>query len=54
MTKWNKEETEFEVSVTYSDNKGSKVNMPKPILTKLGNPKKIRFVIEGMKILVEA
>jgi len=53
MPKWNKEAKEFEVSISYSEKKGSKINMPKPILELLGKPLKVKFIISGKKILVE-
>ena len=53
MSRWNKEAKEFEVSIAYCDKKGSKVNVPKPILEILGKPLKIKFIISGKRILVE-
>ncbi len=55
MPKWKEDAKEFSVSVTYNDEKGSQIRVPKPILEKLGNPKKIRFVIgKNDKIGVES
>lgn len=53
MAKWNKKAKEFEVSVSYSKKKGSKVNMPAPILKKLKKPKRVKFIISGRRVLVE-
>jgi hypothetical protein len=55
MPKWKKDETDYSVNVSYNTEKGSKVNMPIPILEKLGNPEKITFVVDKSgKVIVEA
>ena len=53
MPRWPIDAKEFDVSVT----RNVKCNtsypyIPKPILAKLGNPKRLRFVIQGDKIFV--
>jgi hypothetical protein len=53
MPKWKKDETKFEVSVNSNPTRGSQVNIPKPVLERLGNPKRIRFVVKGKRIEVE-
>lgn len=53
MPKWSKDATEFPVNVHYSDDKGTQVRIPKPLLEMLGNPEMIKFVIKGSKIHVE-
>jgi hypothetical protein len=45
MPKWKEDAKEFSVSVTYNEEKGSQIRVPKPILEKLGNPERIKFVI---------
>ena len=45
MPKWKDDAREFSVSVTYNELKGSQIRVPKPILERLGNPEKIKFVI---------
>ena len=53
MTKWAADAKEFRVSITHNVKRlTSYIYVPKPILTKLGNPKRLKFVIEGGKILV--
>lgn len=55
MPKWKADAKEFSVSVTYNEEKGSQIRVPKPLLEKLGNPEKIKFVIgKNDKIEVEA
>lgn len=55
MPKWKNNATEFSVNVSYNEEKGSKVNMPIPVLEKLGNPEKVTFVLDDAgKITVEA
>ena len=52
MTRWKKDETEFEMNVV-DDQKGSRyVRIPKPLDEKLHSPKKIKFVIRGKNIFV--
>ena len=53
MPKWSKNAKEFEVNVHYSDEKGTQVRIPKPLLGMLGNPDKIKFVIKKNKIEIE-
>jgi hypothetical protein len=55
MPKWKNNATEFSVNVSYNEEKGSKVNMPIPVLEKLGKPEKIKFVIGKNNVIeVEA
>jgi len=52
MTRWKKDETEFEMNVI-DDHKGSRyVRIPKPLDEKLGKPNKIKFVIHGKAIII--
>ncbi|MEM3170734.1 MAG: hypothetical protein QW838_08195 [Candidatus Nitrosotenuis sp.] len=52
MPKWSKDAKEFQVKIHYDDEKGSQIRVPKPILEKMDNPDKLRFVIEGRLIKV--
>jgi hypothetical protein len=52
MPKWSKDATEFAVNVHYSDDKGTQVRIPKPLLEKLGNPDRIKFVIDGRDVKI--
>ncbi len=54
MPKWKKNAKEFEVNVHYSDEKGTQIRIPKPLLGQMGNPEKIKFVIKKGKIEVES
>ncbi len=47
MPKWSKDATEFEVNVHYNKEKGTQIRIPKPILEKMHNPDKVKFVING-------
>ena len=53
MTSWSKDATEFAVSVSFIVGAGSSYGcVPKPILAKLGNPKAIRYKIQGGQVIV--
>lgn len=54
MPKWKKDETQFTVSVNYSEVHGYQTTIPKPIMEVLGEPKKITFEVKGKKIEVLA
>ena len=53
MPKWPIEAKEFEVSVMRNVQRDTSYSyIPKPILAKLGDPKRLLFVIRGDKIIV--
>ena len=53
MGLWAKGKTEFVVSVSFITGAGSSYGcVPKPILAKLGNPKKIRYTIQDDRVFV--
>lgn len=53
MPKWKKDETEFDVAL--HETSGSHIcRIPKPIVEKFGIPSKIKFIIEGKKVIVKA
>jgi len=56
MVKWKKDETDFTVSVTKHPNHSGSESftcvIPKPVIEKLGMPKKIIFKARGDKIKV--
>ena len=53
MPRWPVDAKEFSVSVTRNVRCDTSCTyVPKPILAKLGNPKRILFVIRGDKVLV--
>ena len=54
MPKWSKGTTTFEVAVNYSDHSGYQATIPKPIMEKLGNSKRLRFLVRGSRIEVES
>ena len=49
MPKWKKDETEFTVSVNYTDVRGYQATIPKPIMEEIGTPKKLKFSIKGKR-----
>lgn len=53
MTKWARDATKFTVSVTHNvQNTSSFSYIPKPVLRRLGNPKRITFTIHDDHITV--
>ena len=53
MTKWARDATEFTVSVTHNvQNTSSFSYIPKPVLKRLGNPKRIKFTMHDDCITV--
>lgn len=51
MTRWKKDAIEFEVGVNFVEKRGYSSSIPKPIMDLLGNPDRIKFVInKGNKI----
>ncbi len=52
MPKWKKDATKFLVSVSNDGNGSNVCRIPKPIVEKLGNPDRIKFVISGKGINV--
>jgi len=53
MGRWKKNEREFEVSVNSHPTRGYQATIPKPIVERLADPHRIRFVIHGRRITVE-
>ena len=50
---WARDATEFVVSVSFTAGAGSSYDCaPKPVLAKLGSPKKIRYTKQNDQILV--
>ena len=50
MPKWKKGAKEFTVGVNYNDKRGYQSSIPKPVIDALGNPEKIKFIIDGKKV----
>lgn len=53
MTRWKKDESDFLVKLSDDGRHSTICRIPKPILQFLNNPKSIRFVIDGRKIIVK-
>jgi hypothetical protein len=53
MPKWKKDATEFTVSVNYHETRGYQATIPKPIMERLPDKSKIRFVVRGRRIEVD-
>jgi hypothetical protein len=54
MPKWRKHQKEFNVSVTYHEQRGSQCYLPKPIIEILGKPNRIKFIIKNNRIEIES
>ena len=58
MTRWKKDETEFDVSISPSKNKDGSQSLicriPRPIVESLGSPDSLKFKIKKKGIVVEA
>jgi hypothetical protein len=53
MPTWKKDAKEFEVGVNYVETRGFSSSIPKPIMNLLGNPKRIKFVINDDNKTIE-
>jgi hypothetical protein len=49
MPKWQKDQKEFTVGMSYNERRGTQAYIPKPIVETLGNPKNIKFIIKDKK-----
>jgi hypothetical protein len=54
MPKWSKDAKVFEVAINYSDSRGYQTIIPKPVMEKLGESKRVRFIIKDSKVEVES
>lgn len=54
MTRWKKDAREFSVSLSNDGADSFVCRVPKPILEMLNNPHKIKFMITGKKIEIQA
>ena len=52
MPKWKNNAKEFTVSVNYNEIRGYQSSIPKPIMSVLGDPEQVTFVINGSKIKI--
>ena len=52
MPKWKKDAKEFTVSVNFNEDRGYQSSIPKPIMDTLGEPDKVKFVINGKNIRI--
>ena len=52
MPKWKANETEFSVSVSDDGNGSNVCRIPKPIMEKMNQPNRIKFIIKDKKIIV--
>ena len=43
---------EFTVSVNYNEDRGYQSSIPKPIIDMLGEPDRIKFVIQGNRVII--
>jgi hypothetical protein len=54
MPKWSKGARAFVVTLDCYKNRGCKAQVPRPIMEMLGQPKKLRYVVKGNKVEIEA
>ena len=55
MTRWKKDETEFNVAITKNKSSNTSYSyIPKPILEQLGTPDMLKFLLTDGKIIVQA
>ena len=54
MPKWQKDQKEYIVGISYDERRGTQVYIPKPIIEMLRNPVSMKFVIRGKKIEMES
>lgn len=47
MPKWKKDAKEFVVSVNFNETRGYQSSIPKPVIEELGDPEKVKFVIDN-------
>lgn len=47
MTRWKKDEKEFDVNVNYHKTRGYQIYVPRPIMDELGDPDVLVFEIKG-------
>jgi len=52
MPKWKKDAKEFTVSVNFNEDRGYQSSIPKPIMDTLGDPGKVKFVINGKSVRI--
>jgi hypothetical protein len=52
LPKWKKDAKEFTVSVNFNEARGYQSSIPKPIIDVLGDPRKVKFVIDGKNIRI--
>lgn len=54
IPKWKKDATSFTVGVNFNEVRGAQTSIPKPVMEKLGNPKKITFILTGKRVEIRA
>lgn len=50
MPRWKEGMKEFTVVVNHDDTRGNQCNIPAPVMRHLGDPVKVKFVVEGKRI----
>ena len=54
MPKWKEDAKEFTVSVNHNKSRGYQSSIPKPIMELLGDPEKVKFVVNGKNVTIIA
>ncbi len=50
MARWKEGSKEFTVVVNRDDARGNQCNIPAPLMRLIGDPVKVKFVVEGKRI----
>ena len=54
MPKWKENAKEFTVGVNFSEVRGYQATIPKPVMARLGNPKRLTFEVKRTKVEMRA
>lgn len=52
LPKWKKDAKEFTVGINYNESRGYQSSIPKPIIEALGDPKSLKFLVNGKSIKI--
>jgi hypothetical protein len=50
MSRWKEGTKEFTVAVNRDDSRGNQCNIPAPVMRLMGDPVKVKFVVDGKRI----
>ena len=52
LPKWKKDAKEFTVGINFNEARGYQSSIPKPIIDALGDPKSLKFIMNGNLIKI--